>query len=76
VIRRSDDEPSAAGAPRKVLELKSPRRPERNHQLLLKVRLQAAARFAALADAEGMCFGELFEQLLDAYERERGSSPP
>jgi hypothetical protein len=76
VIRRSDDQPPAAEAPRKVLELKSPRRPERNHQLLIKVRLQAAARFAALADAEGVCLGELFEKVLDAYERERGSSPP
>jgi hypothetical protein len=32
----------------------------------------AAERFTALADAEGVCFGEFFEKALDAYEREAG----
>ena len=30
---------------------------------------EAAARFAAVADAEGVDFGEFFEKVLDAYER-------
>jgi hypothetical protein len=30
---------------------------------------EAAARFAAAADAEGVDFGEFFEKVLDAYER-------
>jgi hypothetical protein len=30
---------------------------------------EAAARFATLADAEGVDFGEFFEKVLDAYER-------
>jgi hypothetical protein len=53
-------------APRKVLELKSLRRPriERNYQLLLKVKPEAAARFAALADAEGVYLGECLERML------------
>ena len=33
---------------------------------------EAAARFAAQADAEGVDFGEFFEKLLDVYEREVG----
>ena len=65
--------PAAEGeALRKVLELKRRRRINRNYQLLLKVKPEAAARFAALADAEGVCFGEFFEKALDAYEREAG----
>jgi hypothetical protein len=32
----------------------------------------AAERFTALADAEGVCFGELFEKALAAYEHEAG----
>jgi hypothetical protein len=57
-------------APRKVLELKllRRRRIERNYQLLLKVKPEAAARFAALADAEGVYFGECLERMLDVYE--------
>ena len=56
-------------APGKVLELKSLRRPriDRNYQLLLKVKPEAAARFAALADAEGVYFGEC----LKVYEASR-----
>jgi hypothetical protein len=65
--------PAAEGeALRKVLELKQRRRINRNYQLLLKVKPEAAARFTALADAEGVCFGEFFEKALDAYEREAG----
>ena len=30
---------------------------------------EAAARFAALADAEGVSFAEFFEKVVDAYER-------
>jgi TPR repeat protein len=61
-------------ASRKVLELKPLRRRKtgRNYQLLLKVKPEAAARFAALADAEGVGSGEFFEKALDAYEREAG----
>jgi hypothetical protein len=60
-------------APRKVLELKSLRRRriDRNYQLLLKVKPKAAARFAALADAEGVCFGERLERMLEVYEASR-----
>ena len=60
-------------APRKVLELKSLRRPriERNYQLLLKVKPEAAARFAALADAEGVYLGECLERMLEVYEASR-----
>jgi hypothetical protein len=60
-------------APRKVLELKSLRRRkiDRNYQLLLKVKPEAAARFAALADAEGLCFGECLERMLEVCEASR-----
>jgi hypothetical protein len=63
-------------APRKVLEPKPPwhRRAGRNYQLLLKVRPEAAARFAALADAQGLCFGEFFEKALDATSARRVSA--
>jgi|HubBroStandDraft_3_1064219.scaffolds.fasta_scaffold1135463_1 hypothetical protein len=58
-------------APRKVLELKSLRRRriDRNYQLLLKVKPEAAARFAA--DAEGVYFGECVERMLEVYETSR-----
>ena len=60
-------------APRKVLELKSLRRRriDRNYQLLLKVKPEAAARFAALADAEGVYFDECRERMLEVYEASR-----
>jgi hypothetical protein len=59
-------------APRKVLELnRLHRKTVRNYQLLLKVTPAAAERFAALADAERMGFGEFLEKALDAYEREQ-----
>jgi hypothetical protein len=60
-------------APRKVLELKSLRRPriDRNYHLLLKVKPEAAARFAALADAEGVYLGECLECMLEVYEASR-----
>jgi hypothetical protein len=60
-------------APGKVLELKSLRRPriDRNYQLLLKGEPEAAARFAALADAEGVYFGEFLERMLEVYEASR-----
>ena len=57
-------------APRKVLPLRR-RRTGRNYQLLLKVKPEAAARFATLADAEGVCFGEFLERLLQVYEASR-----
>jgi predicted HicB family RNase H-like nuclease len=59
-------------APRKVLPLR--RRRTSSYQLLLKVKPEVAARFAALADAEGVCFGEFLEKALDAYEREAGQA--
>jgi hypothetical protein len=64
---------AAQKAPRKVLELKSLRRRriDRNYQLLLKVKPEAAARFAALADAEGVYFGECLERMLEVYEASR-----
>jgi hypothetical protein len=58
-------------APRKV------RRPriEGNYQLLLKVEPEAAARFAALADAEGVYFGECLERMLEVTRQAvRGKS--
>jgi hypothetical protein len=68
--------PAAEGeASRKVLELKPlRRRPGRNYQLLLKVTPAVARRFAALADAAGVCFGEFLEKALAAYEREAGQA--
>jgi hypothetical protein len=38
---------------------------------LLKVKPEAAARFAALADAEGVCFGECLERMLEVYDASR-----
>jgi hypothetical protein len=38
---------------------------------LLKVKPEAAARFTALADAEGVCFGECLERTLEVYEASR-----
>ena len=53
-------------APRKV------RRPriDGNYQLLLKAEPEAAARFAALADAEGVYFGECLEVYGASRKRE------
>ena len=64
-----------AEAASKVLELIRLlcRRTGRNYQLLLKVRPDTAARFAALADAQGVCFGEFLETALDAHARETGA---
>ena len=64
---------AAQKAPSKVLELKSLRRRriDRNYQLLLKVKPEAAARFAALAGAEGVYFGECLERMLEVYEATR-----
>jgi hypothetical protein len=39
------------------------------------VKPEAATRFAAMADAAEVGFGEFFEKLLDTYEREQGRSP-
>jgi hypothetical protein len=60
-------------APKKVLELQSFRRRrfDRNYQLLLTVKSEAAARFAALAGDEGVCFGECLERMLEVYEASR-----
>jgi hypothetical protein len=57
-------------APRKVLDLKSfrRRRIDRKYQLLPKVKSEAAARFAAVADANCVCFGECLEHNLEVYE--------
>jgi hypothetical protein len=57
-------------APRKVLDLKSfrRRRIDRKYQLSPKVKSEAAARFAAVADAKGVCFGECLERKLEVYE--------
>jgi hypothetical protein len=59
--------------PGKVFELKllRGRRIGRNYQLLLKVKPEVATRFAALADAEGLCFGEFLEHMLEVYEASR-----
>jgi hypothetical protein len=57
-------------APRKALPLRR-RRTGRNYQLLLKVKPEAAARVTTLADAEGVCFGELLEHMLAVYEVSR-----
>jgi hypothetical protein len=35
---------------------------------LLKVKSETALRFAALAEAEGVCLGEFFEHMLDVYD--------
>jgi hypothetical protein len=61
-----------AGFPSRLAKPLRRRRTGRNFQLSLKVKPEAATRFAALADAEGVCFGEFLEKALDAYEREAG----
>jgi hypothetical protein len=60
-------------APKKVLELKLFRRLriDRNYQLVLKVKSEAAARFAAQASDEGVWFGECLERMLEVYEASR-----
>jgi hypothetical protein len=60
-------------APRRLLELKSLRRRriDRNYQLLLKVKPEATPRFTALADAEGVYFGDCLERMLEVYETSR-----
>jgi hypothetical protein len=67
VVRVASDD---AGFPKPLRH----RRTGRNYQLSLKVKPKAATRFAALADAKGVGFGEFFEGLLDAYERGQGRS--
>ena len=41
---------------------------------MLKVKSETATRFAALADAEGVCLGEFLERALDAYDRAMGQA--
>ena len=56
------------------LELKPLRRRRhtgRNFQLSLKVKREAAEHFGAMADGEGLTFGELFERVIAAYEASR-----
>jgi hypothetical protein len=67
IVRKASDD---AGFPSRAAKPLRRRRTGRNFQLSLKVKPEVAARFAALADAEGVCFGEFFEKALDAYERE------
>jgi hypothetical protein len=57
-------------APRKVLDLKSfrRRRVDRKYLLLPKVKSEGPARFAAVADAKGVCFGECLERMLEVCE--------
>jgi hypothetical protein len=69
VVRLASED---AGFPSRAAKPLRRRRTGRNFQLSLKVKPEAAARFAALADAEGVCFGEFLEKALDAYEREAG----
>jgi len=68
VVRKASDE---AGFPSRAAKPLRRRRTGRNFQLSLKVKSETATRFATLADAEGVCFGEFLEKVLDAYERER-----
>jgi hypothetical protein len=35
---------------------------------LLNVKSETATRFAALADAEGVCLGEFLEHMLDVHD--------
>jgi hypothetical protein len=65
IVRAASDE---AGFPSRLAKPLRRRRTGRNFQLSLKVKREAAERFAAMADAKGLCFGEFFEGLLDAYE--------
>ena len=45
------------------------RRTGRNVQFNIKATPETIARFTALADREGLVFGELLERALDAFER-------
>ncbi len=61
-------------ASRKVLELKPRprRRAGRNYQLLLKVKSETATRFAALAEAEGVCLDEFLDTCWTSTTRRAG----
>ena len=48
----------------------------RRQQLSVKVTEEACRRFRRLADEQGVTLGVLFEQALDALERERGPRGP
>ncbi|CAL4869962.1 hypothetical protein MMA231_04254 (plasmid) [Asticcacaulis sp. MM231] len=75
----SSREPLAAPAPEPLAEPQLQRRYRtgRNRQLNLKVTDDALRRFYALADAQGLVLGEVFEQAVIALEGalERGETP-
>ena len=75
----SSREPSPAPVPEPALEPQLQRRYRtgRNRQLNLKVTDDALRRFYALADAQGLVLGEVFEQAVIALEAalERGETP-
>ncbi|ESQ92617.1 hypothetical protein [Asticcacaulis benevestitus] len=75
----SSREPIAAPAPEPLTEPQLQRRYRtgRNRQLNLKVTDDALRRFYALADAQGLVLGEVFEQAVIALEGalERGETP-
>ena len=48
----------------------------RRQQLSVKVTEEACRRFRRLADEQGVTLGVLFEQAVDALERERGLRGP
>jgi hypothetical protein len=53
-----------------MLELKPRprRRAGRNYRLLPKVKSETATRFAALAEAEGVCLHEFLKHMRDVYD--------
>lgn len=49
--------------------------PPRRQQLSVKITDEACERFRRLARAHGLTLGELFEQALDAWERQARAEP-
>jgi hypothetical protein len=78
VVRAASDE---AGFPSRLAKPLRRRRTGRNYQLSLKVKPEAATRFAAMADAKELGFGEFLEHMLEVYAgvdvaaRKQGVSP-
>lgn len=59
-------ETAASPAPRRRRRLS-----DKKLQLNLRVNEKSLERFTKLADESGQTFGDLFEQLLDSYEKSR-----
>ena len=70
-VSEANNFPSRAPEPAKPIMASQQRRRRtgRNVQFNIKATPETIARFTALADREGLVFGELLERALDAFER-------